>query len=179
MSELIARIAALRAELRSVTPLKTDCGELCGGFCCKGGERVGDDGDYGMLLFPGEETFFRRADGYELSAQLASDGGSLSFVCCTKPCERRFRPLSCMIFPLIPYLPPECRTPASARGALTAVPDSRAAWLCPLVRGGQDGTDRRFSRAVVKAFEKQLDCPRIFDFICRLSRTSDDYSRFV
>ena len=33
------------------TPLKADCGKLCGKSCCKG-----DDG--GMYLFPGEEKVF-------------------------------------------------------------------------------------------------------------------------
>ena len=32
------------------TPLKKDCGLICGGACCKG------DSKTGMLLFPGEET---------------------------------------------------------------------------------------------------------------------------
>ena len=46
--------AVLRARmlLDALTPLKTDCGRLCGGACCQGDETTG------MLLFPGEDALY-------------------------------------------------------------------------------------------------------------------------
>ena len=55
--------AVIRARdlLSDVTPLKTDCGRICGGACCQPDE----DGQGGMLLFPGEEGLYDpcRRDG--------------------------------------------------------------------------------------------------------------------
>ena len=64
------------------TPLKKDCGQVCGGACCKG------DDDTGMLLFPFEESVFRvdEKDGVRLCV-------------CQGRCDRSERPLSCRIFP--------------------------------------------------------------------------------
>ncbi len=53
--------------LGELTPLKADCGRLCGGACCKG------DAQTGMRLFPFEET--------SLSVVEAADG----FACVTAP----------------------------------------------------------------------------------------------
>ena len=60
-----------------VTPLKTDCGALCGAACCKGDDTVG------MLLFPGEET-----------ALPVTEAQGRRFVLCGGACERAQRPLS-------------------------------------------------------------------------------------
>ena len=43
-----------RELLENVTPLKTDCGKVCGGRCCRPLEAE----ETGMLLFPGEEDFY-------------------------------------------------------------------------------------------------------------------------
>ena len=50
----IEALLAARAVLEDVTPLKGDCGRVCGGACCEPDE----DGKGGMLLFPGEETLY-------------------------------------------------------------------------------------------------------------------------
>ena len=70
------------------TPLRKDCGQICGGECCKG------DSDTGMLLFPGEETTLNiiEKNGVRLAV-------------CDGTCSRDERPLSCMIFPFFPYFP--------------------------------------------------------------------------
>ena len=66
------------------TPLKADCGQLCGGACCKGDEETG------MLLFPGEDTVFpvKEKNGNRLCV-------------CEGACDRRTRPLSCILFPFL------------------------------------------------------------------------------
>lgn len=106
------------------TPLKKDCGLICGGACCKG------DSKTGMLLFPGEETALdiTEKDGVRLAV-------------CEGKCERYERPLSCMIFPFFPYVTDE--------GRIKVIPDIRGYNVCPLVRNFSDVKfDRRFLRRV-------------------------------
>lgn len=80
--------------LRNSTPLgKGDCGRLCGGACCKGGE-----GD-GMLLFPGEEKLFEGREGFDII-----DCGAHRLLVCRGSCTRSERPLACRLFPLFPLV---------------------------------------------------------------------------
>ena len=90
------------------TPLKKDCGQVCGAECCKG------DDDTGMLLFPFEESVFRvdEKDGVRLCV-------------CQGRCDRSERPLSCRIFPFFPYVTPD--------GKIKVIPDVRGINVCPLV----------------------------------------------
>ena len=46
---------AARKILEEVTPLKADCGRVCGAACCASLEGE----ETGMLLFPGEEALCR------------------------------------------------------------------------------------------------------------------------
>lgn len=90
------------------TPLKKDCGLICGGECCKG------DSDTGMLLFPFEETVFqvKEKDGVRLCV-------------CEGHCNRNDRPLSCRIFPFFPYV--------TSDGKIRVIPDVRGVNVCPLI----------------------------------------------
>lgn len=108
------------------TPLKKDCGLVCGGACCKG------DGGTGMLLFPGESTDL---------AVTEKDGVRLAV--CEGRCDRRERPLSCMIFPLFPYLTKE--------GKIRVIPDIRGYAVCPLIR---NYADTRFDRGFLIRVKK-------------------------
>ena len=45
-----------RKRLEEVTPLKSDCGRVCGAACC----RPVQGEETGMLLFPGEEAFYKK-----------------------------------------------------------------------------------------------------------------------
>ncbi len=120
-----------------VTPLKTDCGVLCGAACCKG------DGKTGMRLFPGEET--------SLPAAETPDG---RFALCCGACEREARPLACRIFPFFPI--------PDKNGRIAVQADPRAVNLCPLARQAQAvAFDRRFLRRVKKAgvlLAKEPEC---------------------
>ncbi len=98
--------------LGDLTPLKTDCGKLCGAACCKGDEKTG------MRLFPNEETPFNVIDGE--GVRLCVCGGS---------CDRQSRPLSCRIFPLFPVILPN--------GRISAEIDARALRLCPLAENAR------------------------------------------
>lgn len=117
--------------LENCTPLKFDCGALCGGKCCKGGDNDG------MILFPGEEKYYAGKSGFTVKKDLAT--GCLSVVC-SGECSRTERPLSCRIFPFFFYA-------AEKDGKIRIRPgeDIRARGVCPLV-GSEDGYNREFER---------------------------------
>lgn len=100
--------------INSVTPLKTDCGALCGGECCKG------DSETGMILFPGEEIFFENAEKFVVKK--TTDGKKI--LICGGRCDREDRPISCRIFPLFPML---------IDGRIYVIDDPRASGICPLI----------------------------------------------
>ena len=99
--------------LRDATPLRTDCGVLCGRRCCKG------DDETGMLLFPGEPTALR---------VIETEGRRLAV--CGGVCDRNERPLSCRIFPFFPFV--------KADGGVDVRIDPRGKAVCPLVRQAHD-----------------------------------------
>jgi hypothetical protein len=110
-----------------VTPLKQDCGVLCGGACCKGDENTG------MRLFPHEETPLRVVETE--GARYAVCGGA---------CSREDRPLSCRIFPFFPTV--------DEKGKVHVVADLRAGSVCPLARHSEEvAFDPCFLRRVKKA----------------------------
>lgn len=103
--------------LKNVTPIKTDCGILCKGECCRG------DDDTGMILFPGEELLFGNTDDFIVKK--TSDGKNV--LVCSGKCDREMRPISCRIFPLFPML---------IDGRIYVFDDPRASGICPLLYDG-------------------------------------------
>lgn len=133
------------------TPLKKDCGLLCGKACCKG------DGETGMLLFPFEKTPFEVVE---------KDGVRLCV--CDGSCNREQRPLSCMIFPFFPYITNE--------GRIRVVPDIRGAEICPIVRNfTETRLDRRFLRRVKKVGRFLCEDEECRAFLEGISREMDVY----
>ena len=133
------------------TPLKRDCGLLCGKACCKG------DGETGMLLFPFEETSLpvTEKDGVRLCV-------------CDGSCNREERPLSCMIFPFFPYVTPE--------GRIKVIPDIRGGEICPIVRNfTETKLDRRFLRRVKKVGRLLAEDEECRAFLDGISREMDVY----
>ena len=128
------------------TPLKRDCGLLCGKACCQG------DKETGMLLFPFEETSLEiiEKDGVRLCV-------------CNGSCNREERPLSCMIFPFFPYL--------TTDGRIKVIPDIRGAGICPIVRNFADTRlDRRFLarvKRVGRLLKEDAECRAFLDEISR------------
>ena len=111
----------------NVTPLKQDCGVLCGSACCKGDENTG------MRLFPQEETPLRVVE---------TEGAR--YAVCAGACNREDRPLSCRIFPFFPTV--------DEKGKVRVVADPRAVNVCPLARHCEEAAfDPRFLRRVKKA----------------------------
>ena len=141
-------VLAARDLLETVTPLKSDCGRACGGACCQPDE----DGQGGMLLFPGEETLYETLpEGFSIR----EDDGvlpGLKLLTCGGFCERQNRPLSCRLFPMLPT-----RTGAKM--------DWRAWALCPLMESGKRGLNPAFVEAVKEAGKLLYNCPEHAAFL--------------
>ena len=146
--DALEAVMAARELLADVTPLNGDCGRCCGGACCQSDE----DGQGGMLLFPGEEALYRPLpEGFSLSRD---DGvlPGLTLLTCGGSCDRAQRPLSCRLFPLLP-------TPAGCRL------DRRAWAVCPLMESGKAGLRRAFVDAVSQAGRLLYACPEHARFL--------------
>lgn len=130
MNETLKKARELLAD---VTPLKTDCGKVCGARCCRPLEAE----ETGMLLFPGEEEAYRGKAGWTLRGTPA---GTVAI--CSGSCERDERPLACRIFPLLPVIRNE---------GVKVAADQRARPVCPLLRQGIRGMDPAFTDAVREA----------------------------
>ena len=145
-----------REKLNTVTPLKRDCGSVCGGRCCRSLEGE----ETGMLLFPGEEELYRNREGWRI---LETAAGPM--VVCPGTCNRAERPLSCRLFPLLPLL----------RGdRIRTVTDARARAVCPLARQGVRAMDPAFTEAVREAGEALAADPRQRAFLERLAAEQDE-----
>ena len=141
--------------LGDLTPLRADCGQLCGGACCKGNE------DTGMRLFPHEESELNIKD---------TPGGRLAV--CSGTCDRTKRPLACRIFPFFPTI--------DEKGRIFVGMDHRAQRLCPLLAHSDEIVfDSRFFRAlkkVGKLLAKDEDCR---EFLRQTTEEIDLYRTFL
>ena len=145
-----------RALLAKVTPLKTDCGRVCGARCC----RSLDGEETGMLLFPGEEEEYLEKPGWMVRETPA---GLLAV--CPGSCERKDRPLACRIFPLLPVL---------RDGSVKAAADQRARAVCPLLRQGIRGMNPEFTDAVREAGRILAEDPEQREFLEMLTAEQDE-----
>ena len=145
-----------RERLGEITPLKTDCGKVCGARCCRSLESE----ETGMLLFPGEEEAYSGKPGWKL---LETPAGTLAV--CPGACERSERPLACRIFPLLPVL---------RDGTVKAAADQRAKTVCPLLRQGIRGMDPAFTDAVREAGRMLAEDPEQRRFLETLTEEQDE-----
>ena len=116
--------------LEDVTPLKYDCGKLCGSLCCKNN---GEDGETpGMWLLPFERSFLEaiQDDMNETdkpySFCTAEDGTETMF--CKGACQRAFRPFACRIYPYYAHI----TRISNGRDKITVKLDPRAKLSCPI-----------------------------------------------
>lgn len=147
--------------LADVTPLRFDCGALCGAACCKGEE------EDGMLLFPGEEGYYRGREDFTVRR---NDAFGCDEVVCHGSCRRDERPLSCRIYPYFFYV--------SKEGRVTVAHDVRAIGRCPLTKEGA-GTDKTFLRRMrlcAKAIEADGE---LLAFVKRLSDDLTDFGKLA
>ena len=131
-----AAVSAAREKLKNVTPLKRDCGRICGACCC----RPLEGENTGMLLFPGEAEAYAGKDGFEVRKTAQGD-----LLLCSGVCDRDERPLSCRLFPLLPVIGDD--------GKVRVITDLRAKAVCPLARQGKSAMDPAFADAVREAGE--------------------------
>ena len=131
-----AAVSAAREKLDRLTPLKKDCGRICGARCCRSLEGE----ETGMLLFPGEAEAYAGRTGWEVCSTARGD-----LLLCPGACDRAERPLSCRLFPLLPLI--------GDGGKIRVVTDERARAVCPLARQGKTAMDPAFIEAVREAGE--------------------------
>ena len=144
-----------REILAEVTPLKGDCGRVCGARCCRSLEGE----ETGMLLFPGEEEAYLEKPGWTVRETPA---GLLAV--CPGRCERSERPLACRIFPLLPVL---------REDGVKAAADQRARAVCPLLRQGIRGMNPAFAEAVREAGRILAEDPEQREFLEMLTGEQD------
>ena len=125
--------------LENCTPLKTDCGLLCGGARCEADE----DGQGGVLLFPGEAELLQGEPWMEIQpSPMPVNGTDYGMMVCKGICARAMRPLGCRIFPL---------TPVCTRAGTWKVRTDRRAWaMCPLMSSGIRGLNPAFVSSVLE-----------------------------
>lgn len=147
--EALAAVLQAREMLKNVTPLKRDCGKVCGAACCA----PDADGQGGMLLFPGEEALY---DPLSAGFSLGMDHAVLPdmrLLVCNGSCDRSLRPLSCRMFPLTPVL-----QTVDGRERLRVIVDPRAFAVCPLSESGLRGLDQQFAHAVLQSARALCQC---------------------
>ena len=167
MSNPVDILSEARALLRDLTPLKTNCGRLCGGACCQPDPE--EDGENGMLLFPHEEVFYQQPiEGFpfHLSDDDTLYEGGKRLVCEGR-CVREHRPLACRIFPL--------RMSLQKDGHMNAEIDPRAWWICPLCeQGGLRAMSGAFVQAVQQAGEKLCENEELRAALAREQQLIDE-----
>lgn len=142
--------------LREITPLRSDCGRLCGRACCEV-----DDPSAGMLLFPGEERLY---DNVRMVALEGFPRAKTPLLQCSGSCDRNDRPLSCRVAPL---------TPAFRRGAVIVEMDRRCGAVCPLMDYGMQALRADFIQAVREAAAILARDPDCLTFIRGLTAHMD------
>jgi hypothetical protein len=153
--------------LDKVTPLKSDCGELCNRACCHS-----PDEDAGMYLFPGEEAMFSDLPPWlkiELSDFTYGNNKPVLIAICSDKCQRELRPLACRIFPLTPYM--------SHNGVMSIKIDPRAIPICPLAK--QATLDDAFVSAVARVFKLLAKEKEIQSFVLAVSRLIDEQEKLL
>lgn len=139
-----------------LTPLKADCGRLCGGACCKGDELTG------MRLFPFEKT----------DLPVKEVEGGVRLVVCEGECDRAKRPLACRIFPFFPTV--------DEKGRVFVEADFRGARLCPLITHSEEIVfDKRFFKALKKVGKILAKDEVCLEFLREATDEIDTYSAFL
>ena len=149
-----------RGLLGGLTPMLTDCGQLCGAACC----RPDEDGQGGVYLFPGEEALLEPCAWGRVGPSPFTP-----MLTCEAPCDRERRPLACRIFPLTPV--------RGKSGRWTVRMDVRARAMCPLVRSGIGGLDPDFVRAARDALRLIARDPEGDAFLEKWAALEEEYRR--
>ena len=149
-------VLACREILKNCTPLETDCGQFCKAACC----HSLPEEETGMLLFPGEETYYQGLSGWRI---VRTASGNM--IVCDGSCKRDDRPLSCRLFPLLPLIRDD---------AVRVAMDARAAAVCPLYRSGASGLRKEFVEAVRTCGQILAADPTQLQFLRHLTIQHDE-----
>ena len=90
MCEMITKA---RKYLENITPIKIDCGLLCGSLCCRksyenNSDKMNTSEDFGMWLFPGEDILYKNNAKFKV---IQADGNnSYPFLLCGYSAARGF-----------------------------------------------------------------------------------------
>lgn len=149
------------------TPLCVDCGKLCSGACCESD----DNEETGMYLFPGEEKLFiGNPDFRIIDSQFLYSGKRAKILICKGVCDRNIRPLSCRIFPIIPYIKED---------KFSLIFDPRAKSVCPLTSLSDiNELEKDFIKKTKKVTKLLLKFKETRLFLECLSDILDDYLKF-
>ena len=150
--------------LDDVTPLTVDCGQLCDGACCAVTDEI-----TGMYLFPGEEVMYDPMPSWGEMHDIDftyGDGKEVHLFTCDGTCDRSMRPLSCRIFPLVPYV---------KKGTeLDIRMDIRGRGMCPLATAmKKEDLSPVFVERVTAAMKICMSVKETREFLYSLSETLD------
>ncbi|MFO7636144.1 MAG: hypothetical protein R6W96_02410 [Clostridia bacterium] len=150
-------------KLGKASPLRFDCGELCGKGCCQGSEN-------GMVLFPGEEAYLGL---FEHDYDILETTYSFKLLKCNASCDRSIRPLACMMFPLFPFLYED--------GTLLVDFDPRARGICPLLFQDMEelALEPGFHRGILRFFRKAVKQREIREFLLFFTAELDALKKFT
>lgn len=154
MNNNIRLILRAKQILKDATPMPFDCGQLCGGLCCKG------SASDGMLLFPDEEYLYINNSDFSI---ISTADGNIKLLTCKGYCDRDTRPLSCMLYPVFPQI-----SEADDRVEIRLIPDIRGSLSCPLICSDYY-ISRTFERAVRRAARCLITSPEHREFIDGIS----------
>ena len=147
------------------TPLRVDCGKLCNNACCEVTDEI-----TGMYLFPYEDVMYQNmplwGEIYDTDFTYAN-AKKIDLFTCIGECDRDMRPLSCRIFPLIPY--------AHRGEELKIVMDIRGRGMCPLADAMcVEDLSEEFIDRVTKAMKICMCNSEIREFIYALTESVDE-----
>lgn len=163
-------LIAARDLLEDVTPLPTDCGQLCSAACCM--DSQDEDEVAGMLLFPEEESLYTHQGTWMelLDSAVLFDGQPVPLLTCFLPCPRKHRPLACRIFPLVPYV-----KYVDGEPKLTVRMDIRSKPVCPLYDSGMAGLSPEFVSRVKDALRILWADETHREYLCTLTEHLKEY----
>ena len=150
--------------LDSITPLKCDCGILCGNACCNDDEY---EEEMGMYLLPGEEIMHDKNDpcliwtkdnavDYDFPMSWT---GTVDFVKCEGPkkCKRNLRPIQCRTFPLTAHLTKD-------KKLIMIMVDEGMPYSCPLFKI-PGSIEQDFINAAATAWKILIQDKLIYDLV--------------
>ena len=130
-----------------------------------------------MLLFPGEEVLYPAhalPEGWAVrdsEIHIPERSDPIRLLVCTGQCDRRIRPISCRIFPLLPFI--------DGDGGLRSDPDMRAFSMCPLLSTPDAPRIKpAFIKGVCTAFSLIIDEPGVRSLLAILTEENRLTAKF-